>query len=243
MDLFQAYSLRQSIQEKILSGVTSFVSVAQINPPVYYVMNYLGKNIHVYNEFWEFQRTISVSYKPSYSINNNGVIYVTTDFSIYKYDKYLNLIKKSTTCEMSRGIYFNRIVYVACSGALKIKKFDENLISNGLLQPVYQPWFITGYNSQMVVGGNNNGSVYFYQNNAINKTISTKCTGRVSSILFDTYNHMLVLCETNNYLYIYDSYGTFTGISISTCNKPTSMNFDSKDRLVITCNNQIDIYY
>jgi hypothetical protein len=95
----------------------------------------------------------------------------------------------------------------------------------------------------MVVGDNDNGTVYFYQNYLIVQTISTQCTGRVSSILFDSYNHMLVLCESNNYLFIYDLFGTFTGISFSTCFKPASMNFDLKGRLVITCMNQIDIYY
>ncbi len=55
----------------------------------------------------------------------------------------------------------------------------------------------------MVVGDNNTGKVYFYHNNEINQTISTQCNGRVSSVLFDVYNHMLVLCETNGYLYNY----------------------------------------
>ncbi len=213
---------------------------------MYYVMNYNEKNIFVYNEYWEYQKTIFVSYSPSYSIKNNGSIYVTTDFQIIKYDKYFNLINQKKTCEMSRGIYLdsaNRIIYVACSGAFKIKQFDENLNPKGLFRTDHFSWSITGYDGQIVAGDNGNGKVYFYQNFKITKTISTQCTGRVSSILFDTYNQMLVLCESNNYLYIYDLNGIYTGISISSCDKPASINFDSKDRLVITCRNQIDIYY
>ncbi len=222
------------------------MSVEQINPPIYYVMNYDGKNIFVYNEYWEYQKTISVSYKPSYSINNNGSIYVTTDFKMFKYDKDFNEINQKNTCEMSRGIYLNsanRIFYVACSGAFKIKQFDENLYPKGLFRTDHFSWSITGYDGQIVIGDNVNGNVYFYQNFKIIKTISTRCTGHVSSILFDTYNQMLVLCESNNYLYIYDLNGIYTGISISTCDKPASINFDLKNRLVITCRNQIDIYY
>jgi hypothetical protein len=73
-----------------------------------------------------------------------------------------------------------------------IIELDENLTTIRMLTTVYQPWFITGYNGQMVFGDNDNGTVYFYQNYLIVQTISTHCTGRVSSILFDSYNHMLV---------------------------------------------------
>jgi hypothetical protein len=222
------------------------VSVEEMNPSIYYVLNHYGMNIFVYNEYWEYQRTISFSYSPSYSINNNGSKYVTTDSSIYKYDKYLTLTKQTDSCFINRGIYynsFNRFIYAACMFSRYIIELDENLTTIRMLTTVYQPWFITGYNGQMVVGDNDNGTVYFYQNDLIVQTISTQCTGRVSSILFDSYNHMLVLCESNNYLFIYDLFGTFTGISFSTCFKPASMNFDLKGRLVITCMNQIDIYY
>lgn len=147
---------------------------------------------------------------------------------------------------MNRGIYFNsfnRYIYVAWVFDQSVMELDENLTLNRILPTDYKPSFITGYNGQMVVGDNDNGNVYFYQNYSITQTISTLCIDRVSSILFDAYNHMLVLCENNNYLYIHHLNGSFTGISISTCFFSFSINFDSKDRLVVTCMNQINIYY
>jgi hypothetical protein len=238
--------LRQIISNSDFNVSHSFLSVLEMNPPLYYVMNYNGKSILVYNEFWEYQRKISISYSPTYSINVNGVIYVTSGNLINKYDKYFNLTKQLNTPGSNRGIYYNalnKMIYVVSQTLQNILVLDENLNLNSNLTTVYQPWLITMYNGEMVVGDNNNGNVYFYQNYLLVQNISTQCTGRVSSILFDTYNHMLVLCESNNYLYIHHLNGTFTGISNSTCNKPTFMNFDSKDRLIAVCRTEIYIYY
>ena len=258
MDLFQTYRLCQSITNSNFYVLHSVVSVTQINPPLHYVMSWGEKKVYVYNENWEFQRILSPSSLeypfngPTYSININGVIYVTANSVINKYDKYLNLTKQVQyytfdSYAVCRGIYYNpvnQLIYVASHSSKKIHIFDTNLNLISSSRTANSPWFITANNSLIVAGDNDNGNVYFYQTNfTITKTISTQCIGRVSSILFDTYNHMLVLCESNNYLYIYDLFGTFTGISISTCFKPASMNFDTKGRLVITCMNQIDIYY
>ena len=257
MDLFQTYRLCLSITNSNFYVLHSVVSVEQINPPLYYVMSWGEKKVYAYSENWEFQSIVTPSSQeypfdgPTYSININGVIYVTANSVINKYDKYLNLTKQVQyynfdSYAVCRGIYYNpvnQLIYVASHSSRKIHIFDTTLNLINSSSTANSPWFITAYNGQIVAGDNDNGKVYFYQNFIITKTISTQCTARVSSILFDTYNQMLVLCESNNYLYIYDLFGTFTGISISTCFKPASMNFDSKGRLVITCMNQIDIYY
>ena len=63
-------------------------------------MNYVGYNVLVYNENWEYQRTINPpsneypSTGPTYSISINGSIYVTAENVTNKYDKYLNLTKQ-----------------------------------------------------------------------------------------------------------------------------------------------------
>jgi DNA-binding beta-propeller fold protein YncE len=257
MDLFQTYRLRQSIINSNFNVLHSVVSVTQINLPLYYVMSWGENKVYVYNEYWEFQRILSPSsleypfYGPTYSININGMIYVTANSVINKYDKYLTLTKQVQyynfdSYAVCRGIYYNpvnQLIYVASHLSQKIHIFDTNLNLINSSSTANSPWFITAYNGQIVAGDNDNGKVYFYQNFLITKTISTQCNRRVSSILFDTNNNMLVLCESNNYLYIYDLNGSFTRKSILTCNKPASMNFDSKDRLVITCMNQIDIFY
>ena len=105
---------------------------------------------------------------------------------------------------------------------------------------------MTGYNGMMIVADLNNQNVYFYQNNSIIQTVTTQCSGRVNSILFDNYNHMLVLCDTSRFMYVHHLNGSYAGLSISTCIRSSNrwfLNFDSKDCLVITCDSQIEIYY
>jgi hypothetical protein len=114
---------------------------------------------------------------------------------------------------------------------------------NNTIRTNQSPWFLTGYNDNLVVGDNNDGKVYFYKNNSMIQNITTHCIARVSSVLFDDYNHMLVLCESSSRAFIYHLNGSFTGISFYTCNQPTFLNFDSKSRLVIICKYQIDIYF
>ena len=60
----------------------SFISVKETNPKVFYFMNYQSKQVEVYNENWKYQETKNLLFRPTYSINNNGVIYVTTDDQI-----------------------------------------------------------------------------------------------------------------------------------------------------------------
>ena len=213
-------------------------------------MNYGGNNLYVYNEYWENQRTIPVSISPSYSLNLNGVIYIATNDLIYKYDKYLNLTKHVSSVGCNRGIYYNpsnKLIYVTRTDAMAINVFDQDLNFKSSITTNYGPYLhISGYNGMMVVTDINNPNVYFYQNNSIIQNVTTQCTSRVNSILFDNYNHMLVLCQSPSYMYVHHLNGSYTGLSMSTCNSSSNswfVNFDSKDRLVITCQNQTEIYY
>ncbi len=105
---------------------------------------------------------------------------------------------------------------------------------NNTLNTAYIPFFITGYKDKMIVTDDNR-NIYFYQNDSIIQTVQTKCTGsRIYSVLFDNYNHMLILCYTQSYMYINHVNGSYTGLSLSTCNSPTFINFDLNDRLVVT---------
>jgi hypothetical protein len=246
MNLFQTYQLRQTITNNLdLAGC--FLSLVEMNPPLYYVMNFNQNNILVYNENWEYQGTYPTKnyFRPSYSININGVIYIATDRAIQKYDMLLNFIKE-IYC-YSRGIYYNasnQLIYIAIRWPYSgINALDQDLNLKNTITTNHSPWFLTGYNDKLVVGDDIDGKVYFYHNNSMIQNITTQCTARVSLVLFDEYNHMLVLCETLSRALIYHLNGSFTGISFYTCNQPTFLNFDSKNRLVITCKNQIDIYY
>jgi hypothetical protein len=245
MNLFPTYQLRQTITNNT-NLFHSFLSIVEINPPLYYVMNFLQKSILVYNENWDYQRTYptrNIVY-PTYSININGTIYTSGDYGVQKYDMYLNFIKQVYI--NSRGIYYNpsnQLIYIAEYPGNTIEIFDQDLNLNSTIITSQSPWFLTGYNDKLVVGDGIDGKVYFYQNNSMIQSISTQCSARVSSVLFDYYNHMLVLCETTSRAFIYHLNGSFTGISFYTCQQPTFLNFDSQNRIVITCGNEIAIFY
>ena len=76
---------------------------------------------------------------------------------------------------------------------------------------------MTGYNGIMVVADQNNQTLYCYQINSIIQNVTTQCTSRVTSILFDNYSHMLLLCELSSYLYVYHLNGSYTRLSMQTC--------------------------
>jgi hypothetical protein len=247
MNLFQTYQLRETITNNI-NLAHSFLSIVEPNQPLFYLMNCRQYNILVYNENWEYQRAYPTinHFNPSYSIYINGAIYIAGNFGIQKYDIYLNLTKEVVTSVYERGIYYNpsnQLIYIATISSNIIKVFDEDLNLNSTITTNQRPWFLTGYNDKLVVGDDIDGKVYFYHNNTLIRSVATQCTARVSSVLFDEYNNMLVLCETLSKGFIYHSNGSFTGISFHTCNQPTFINFDSKNRLVITCSYQSDIYF
>ena len=95
----------------------------------------------------------------------------------------------------------------------------------------------------IITDKSSSGNIYFYQNNVIIRTITTLCGSSVSSILFDYFDHMIVLCKSD--IYLYHTNGTYTGIHklINVCTGSVYINFDSKNRLVVTCSGEINLYY
>ncbi len=105
----------------------SFLPIVEVSPPVFYVFDYWTNNAIVYNEYWEYQRTINLGFFPSYSINVNGTIYVTSDGLVRKLNASLNKITDSTSGSY-RGIYFNpsnRLIYIANIFTSKIDVINE----------------------------------------------------------------------------------------------------------------------
>jgi hypothetical protein len=251
VNLFQTYSLRQTIKNSNFNLVNSFI--ADVELKLYYVMNFRGKNIFVYNEFWEYQRIItppSSEYPvsgPGYSINSNGTIYIQADDVTNKYDSNLNLTKQIRSPGWNKGIYYNAVnqmIYSGRCGSFGIDVYNKDLNFSRTISTNYYPWFITEYSGQMVVTDNSFGKIYFYQGDSFNKTVTTNFNGRITSVLFDNNNQMLLLYENSNSS-IYNVDGTYTGLQISFCNNTAKLfvNFDLKDRLVVLCDKQIEIYY
>ncbi len=215
-------------------------------------MNYFGKNVFVYNENWEYQRTITPSsnefpsYGPIYSNNINGLIYVTAENVINKYDSYFSLTKQVSSPGYNRGIYYNsanQMIYIAKFQSSSISVYDKDLNFIRTISTNYSPWFITEYNGQMVVTEINSGNIYFHQSESLFRTVSTSCNF-ITSVLFDNNNQMIVSCVNSN-IYIYNVDGTYTGLQVTACNGYYKyfVNFDSQDRLVVICYYRVEIYY
>ena len=211
---------------------------------MYYVFDFYSSVAAVYDEHWDYQRSVLLAQPPTSSILVNDQIYALTG-DLIKYDKYLNITARSDVFGAYRGLYFNSTNGLIYSGDYirnKIKIFNQSLSLVNSFDLTFQPCSITEHNQMMIITDYSSGFINFYQNNIFITKILTQC-GSVISVLFDDYNHMIVLCETS-YVYIYHTNGSYTGISIKGCSSYAYyMNFDSKDRLVLICSNDIDIYY
>jgi hypothetical protein len=216
-------------------------------------MDYGGNKVFVFNENWEYQRTLTPpsnefpSSGPTYSIKINGSIYVTLDGVINKYDSYFSLIKQVSSSGSNRGIYYNpahQTIYTGKYDSVGINVYDKDLNFIRTISTNYDAYFITGYNGQMVVTSLNYGNIYFYQGESLFRTVSTFCTWGITSVLFDNNNQMIVSCGNSN-IYIYNVNGTYTGLQVTACNGNYKyfVNFDSKDRLVVICYYRVEIFY
>ena len=106
------------------------------------------------------------------------------------------------------------------------------------------PWSITAYNNQLIVG-TSNGKIL----TIVNKTIINSfngCNGNsagITSIIFDNYGYMATSCDNPvNRVFLYYSNGSFTSKSISTPSRPFVIGFDSKNKFYILSMNQISFY-
>jgi hypothetical protein len=209
-----------------------------------------------------------VGYGACFPLTINGFIFVTSDNLINKYDSSLNLQKQVTQYGGSgknsafRGIVLNSVdqqIYVADFNNWKINIYDQSL--NYISQfSSNSPFFMAENNGKiyryeirfnilfnlfyfLIKSCDYSGSnIDVYQNQALIQKITTQCTSRPTSILFDNHGFMFVLCESPAFIYLYDTNGIYTGLSLATCSKAFYMQFDSKDRLVVTCYLSIDIY-
>ena len=205
-------------------------------------------NALVYNEFWEYQRTVSLLNNPKYAIYEKDEFYLTSEYEIHKYDKYLNLTFRSIQTSSYVGIYLNRttgLIYLSDYTKYKIDIFNQSLSLVDSFNTTFLPWFIAEYNGMLAISEDSStGNINFFQNKVLAKTIDTACNRRVTSILFDDSDHMIVLCPDSANLLMYYINGTDTGMNLTVCDNPASyIGFDSKDRFVIICRGNINIFY
>ena len=142
---------------------------------------------------------------------------------IAKYDKNLYFILQSFAIgNYYHGIYFNQsngMINAANTFNYRIDIFNKNLSIMDSISTTFQPYFIAQYNDMMAVSKNSNtGNFNFLKNNISTSNKPTSCrSDRISSMLFDNYDHMIVLCYNPSYIYVYHTNGTFTGTSFRVC--------------------------
>ena len=204
----------------------------------------------MFNEFWEYQRNITLLSSPKYSVYVNDEIYVSCDSLIQKYDKNLNFILQSNAIgNYYYGIYFyqsNGMLYAANTNIYRIHIFNKNLSLMGSISTSFKPFSIAQCNDMIAVSEESvTGKINFFKNNILTTNISISCSRSITSMIVDNYDHMIILCYSPSYLYIHHTNGTFTGTAFPICSNsnPMFINFDSKDRLVVVCRSSIEIYY
>ena len=230
----------------MLNGPLNFLTINEVSPVMYYLLDSGSGNILAYNKYWEYLRIVIVTdFRPIFSIRINDQICVSGFNTINIYDKYLNLTVKSISLGDYSGVYFNvnnSLIYIVKDYLIGI--YDQSLSEVDSFTTTHSSWFITEHDWTMLITDSSSGNIYLYLNGVLINTIATICINRVTSILFDANNYMLVLCQIPSYIYIYETNGAYTGISIQVCTSSAYyMNFDSKNRLVITCQDNVVIYY
>ena len=181
-------------------------------------------------------------------ITLNNSFYISSDYKIYKTDKYLNVINQYIKfAAFYRGLYYNSLnntIYVAGYNISSIDVFDLNLtLVDSIPTLNYQPYSLQGYKNYIYVGVYLSGKLLVIENKVIIKTFSV-CSSTPTSILIDHYGYMAISCfeQKSSYLY-YSANVSYTGRNLTYTVKPYFMNFDSNGRFDLISPSQIDIYY
>ena len=99
----------------------------------YYIIDRDNSRIIIFDKNWKYASTKSIPY-PYSMITKNNYLYITSQYYIYKSDKFLNIIKQypsNNPSEMAfRGICYHsydNYIYVVSYNQNKIYSFDLNL--------------------------------------------------------------------------------------------------------------------
>jgi hypothetical protein len=216
----------------------------------YYVVDYHGNRIFILNDNWEYINSITSFDKPTCMIVVNNSIYISGDRNVWKTDIHLLVISQYNATNITlyyRGIYVDSVkslVYVVVSELPRIDVFDSNLSLNDSISISDNPWSITAYNNQLIVG-TSNGKILTIVNKTTINTFNG-CNGNtvaLTSIIFDDYGYMATCCDSSvNQVFLYYLNGTFTGKNISTPSRPFKIGFDSKNIFYILSLTEISLY-
>ncbi len=127
-------------------------------------------------------------------------------------------------------------------GLSSIDLFYRNLSFISSISLTNKPYALAEKNDKLYVGLSN-GVISVLENNLVIKTITTLCSGFITSIVIDVNDLMGVLCNSNSMLYLYATNGSYTGKNMTTPSSPIFMNYDLNGHFIIAGESQINLYY
>jgi hypothetical protein len=235
-----------SINGVSFSGLSGFGMLID-SQTSYYIMDSNNGRIIIFDKNWKYSSTISIS-SPYSMITKNNYLYITSDYYIYKTDKFLNSIKQYPSNNPNymgfRGICYNsndNYIYAVSNNYYRIYSFDLNLnlIDSFYISTWGSPWGIQSYDNKLYVSNS-----YYYIYIVVNRTVinSFPVPEFVTSMLFDQFGFVATTSHYSNQINIYTSNGTYTGKSFPTVSYSRYMDFDSKNRLIVLSYFQLSIY-
>ena len=231
-------------------ALAGFGMLASANTTYYYVADYAGSKIIIYDDNWKFIRYVSMSF-PAFMITIGSNLYITCNFFIAITDGNLKILNQYNGVDspLYRGIYYNstnNLIYVVSRTLYAIYVFNLNLALNDSFTVLPSlPYSITGYNNQLFVG-TYGGSIFVIVNKVVVNSFNS-FNGNiafVSSFLFDQYGSLAAFCHTSiNQLFLYLSNGIYANKTLQTPTGGQYIGFDSKGRFLIISYYQISIYF
>jgi hypothetical protein len=213
----------------------------------YYVADFPADRIYLLNDNYEYV-THKIFSSPAYMVTINSSLYITGFSSIWKTDKYLNVLQTYTSNGAEyRGIYFNsteKLIHIAdrLKTYFQVLNMNLSLEYTVNLSPYCCPYSFSGNNNELYIGTMSN-IVLVVVNKVIIRSF-TACSTHVLNYIFSyNFDFMAISCETISKINFYHSNGTYTGKSLTTLQNPMYINFDSKGRLVILSRYQISVHY
>ena len=181
-----------SINGISFSGVSGFGMLID-SQTTYYIIDRDNSRIIIFDKNWKYASTKSIPY-PYSMITKNNYLYITSEYYIYKSDKFLNVIKtyNPSNNPSFRGICYNsndNYIYTVSNNYNRIYSFDLdlNLIDS------FNTSLTTSYYSNQI-------NIYARNLTFTGKSFPTASYPRY--IGFDSKNHLVVLSNYQLSIYV-----------------------------------------
>jgi hypothetical protein len=189
-------------------------------------------------------------------IAQNSSLYIAGNTTIWKTDKYLNILQTyNDSAAQYLNIFFHSIdnfIYLAPRGYTYIQAFDLNLVLNYTISTMpNNPSSFARYNNALYVG-TIQGSVcvllympgmsYQLYNVIYSFTVCFN-TLIITSLVMDNCGFLAVNCREDNAVYLYYPNGTFLNYALATPSAPRYIGFDSNGYFVQISKLSISLYY